>query len=273
MSLTNTAKVNYNDHSTEYKNLYDIRKKLTEIYTSLKYLQEARSSSCSGLKILELGCGNGEFMLEALSQDAEYVSGMDLSDSMIISAENLLNQFPKSKYSLRVGNAFEPSALLSQYSHNEFSNIIANWLIGYAESPEVLGEFFASCRAILRPGGRIFGIFLNESVIDKTQESMEKMHSITSRHEIIQVFNDYASSKIYFLNPENGEDLFQVESNIFKKQCIRRLLEENGFEVLKISPLEYSDEIYKYGFTPGDFRAYTEEIGMVYCFLAVSLGV
>ena len=74
MSLTNTAKVNYNDHSTEYKNLYNIRKKLTEIYTYLNYHQETHSSSYSGLKILGLGCGNGEFMLEALSRDAEYVS-------------------------------------------------------------------------------------------------------------------------------------------------------------------------------------------------------
>ena len=74
MSLTNTAKVNFNDHSTVQKNLYDIQKKLTEIYTYLKYLQETRSSSCSDLKILDLGCSNGEFMLEALSQDAEYVS-------------------------------------------------------------------------------------------------------------------------------------------------------------------------------------------------------
>ena len=74
MSLNKTAKVNYNDHSTEYKNLYNTRKKLTEIYAYLKYLQETRSSSCSGLKIIDLGCGNGEFMLEALSWDAQYVS-------------------------------------------------------------------------------------------------------------------------------------------------------------------------------------------------------
>ena len=270
MSIILGAKEAYNENSDLYKHLSNLRKHLTETYTTLRYLQDSSTNFSNGLKILDLGCGGGEFLLEALNHGADFVAGMDLSSSMISSASTLLASFPTTKYSLVTGNSFDNGMLLSTFPNVQFDNIIANWLISYAESPQILGDFFASCRTILKPGGRIFGICPNESLIERTQESLSKRHTITSKYEILNVENDFAYAKVTFVDPQSQENLFELNVNIYKKQCIRRLLEENGFEVLKLSPIEFSSEIVNYGFTPSDFRAYTEEIGVVYCFLAES---
>ena len=55
-----------------------------------------------------------------------------------------------------MGNAFDQGLLQTLYNDIIFDNIIANWLINYAESVQVLQEFFLSCKILLKPGGNFW---------------------------------------------------------------------------------------------------------------------
>ena len=97
------------------------------------------------------------------------------------------------------------------------------------------------------------------------------MHIPVTRYEIVRVEEDFAVARVKFLNPADGKEMFEVSCNVVKRDCIRNLLKKSGFKILKLSPIEYSEEIEKYGFIPQQFRAHTDEIGIIYCFLAESV--
>ena len=62
--------------------------------------------------------------------------------------------------------------------------------------------------------------------------------------------------------------MFDTVHTVHSMQCIRRVLEENGYQVLRLGPLVVSDEITENGMTMQDFRGHTEEVGVYYSFLA-----
>ena len=189
---------------------------------------------------------------------------------MIISASVLLEKIPNSKFQLGIGNCFSSEFLLSNFSNIYFDNIVAAWLINYASSCEELKSLFVACRELLKPGGRFFGIMPNDSVIDRTQESLEKMETQTCEVEILEKEEDFASARLKFLKPGTKEIMLEVSNTIFRKDYVKKMLEESNFEVLRQNPIEISPDIEKFNYTKDNFRAYTEEIGTAYCFLAIA---
>ena len=163
---------------------------------------------------------------------------------------------------------FEPGLLESTYSGMKFDNITANWLIGYTGTVQRLSDFFAACKGILKPGGRILGICANDSLVENTQESLDKLNPKIVIYETLKKEDDFGTCKVTFLNPSNGEKMFESVHNVYSKQCIRRVLEENGYQVLRLGPLEVSDEISNHGMNSEEFRGHTEEIGVYNFFLA-----
>ena len=158
--------------------------------------------------------------------------------------------------------------MISSYNETKFDNIIANWLIGYAENFEMLKQFFIGCKNILKPDGRIFGIFANDSLIDNTEESMSKMHVKSSHYAILSKEQDFARADVTFLDMNTGAEMFKVQVNVFRKEVIRRALNEAGFDVVKLGPVEVSEKYEEHGYSLDQFRAYTDEIGIVNCFSA-----
>ena len=128
MNISEASKEAYNSNSHLYKNVNTIKKKLSETYTTLKYLQNSSTSPASDLKILDLGCGGGEIMYEVLTSGSLFVSGLDISESMLSNASSLLQEFPNSSYSFQICNAFELGLLQTLYNDIIFDNIIANCL-------------------------------------------------------------------------------------------------------------------------------------------------
>ena len=268
MDLATAAKVDYSNNVQNYKNFSTPKKKHAETYTILKSLQDSPTDCAKGLKILDIACGAGEFILEAFHNGAEFVAGLDISESMISTTRSLLAEFPESSYSLTVGNAFEPGLLESTYRDIKFDNITANWLIGYAGNVQILWDFFAGCKKILKSGGRISGICGNYSLVENTEESLGKLNPKIVHYEVLKREEEFATCKISFLNPNTGEKMFDTVHSVHSKQCIRRVLEENGYHVLRLGPLVVSDEIAEHGMTMHDFRGHTEEVGVYYSFLA-----
>lgn len=266
MNILENAKENYDGNGKLYKVMNNLKKELTETYTALKYCR-----SCSQpFNVLDLGCGSGEVSRAVLEKGADFVVGIDLSSTMIESAEIILQSFEKSRYQLLVGNCFDSDLLVSSCPELKFDYIIANWLINYAESPEALKAFFVTCKKLLKPMGRIFGIYPNDSLIDHTEESHGKMALVSVNYEILGREQDFAPAKVKLLNSSTGETFMELLCNVFRKDFIRKTLEESGFEVEHIGPVDPSPEIEAHGFRLEEFRAYTDEIGVVSCFLAVS---
>ena len=88
-------------------------------------------------------------------------------------------------------------------------------------------------------------------------------------HRIIRKEDDHAISSVNFTNLQTGEE-FEAVDRIWKKNTIRRALEETGFEILKLSPLEIDPKVLENQYTPDYFAEATDEIGLYYCALAIS---
>ena len=270
MSSSEIAKERYNQSGNDYVKRYSIKKLLSETYTSLKYLQDKSKNFAKDLRILDLGCGGGEFIIESLRHGARHVSGLDISETMIKAARANLLDYSAESYTLGLCDCLNPRELLNCIGDEKYDNIVANWLINYSEDYFQLVRFFKGCHQVLKPGGRVSGIFTNESVIEHTEEAMSKMQFKVSHYQILQKYEDFANARLQFLNPQTAEILFELNINIFTKNSVRKALEEANFEIIKIGPVEYSPDIADFNYSPEHFRAYTEEIGIEYCFVAVS---
>ena len=194
---------------------------------------------------------------------------MDISESMLENCANLLQSIDPSKYTLKIGNIFNPDEVKLFCSEIKFDNIVSMWVLCYAETYEILASFFATCKELLKPNGKLFLVFSNESIIDFNKESHEKQKIKCVTHRIIRKEDDHAISSVNFTNLQTGEE-FEAVDRIWKKNTIRRALEETGFEILKLSPLEIDPKVLENQYTPDYFAEATDEIGLYYCALAIS---
>ncbi|OMJ77848.1 hypothetical protein SteCoe_22483 [Stentor coeruleus] len=268
MSMAEDAKKHYDESGDKYGSLSIDKKYLTELYTTLKCLRDHTSNYAEGLRILDLACGCGELLLEFLKNGASFVSGMDISSTMISASASTLAEISSDRFSLHIGDCLSSEVLESVYSSVKFDNITANWLINYSESVDKLRSFFKTCHGLLNPKGRIFCIFTNDSMIDNLEESESKVHIVTSYYKILEKFDTHAHAQLRLINPKTSEVIIDTQINIFRKNTIVQCLEETGFRVLRISPIDIRDDYAEFGYTIDQFRAYTDEIGIVYCLLA-----
>lgn len=268
MNISEEAKKHYDETGDQYRSLSIDKKYITEFYTTLKCLRDRTSNYAEGLRILDLACGCGELLLEFLKNGASFVSGMDISSTMISSSASTLAEIPPDRFSLHTGDCLSSETLESVYSSGKFDNITANWLINYSESVEKLLNFFKTCHGLLNPKGRVFCIFTNDSLIDHLEESESKVHIVTSYYKILEKFDTYARAQLQLINPKTSEIIIDTQVNIFRKNTLVKCLEEAGFRVLKIQPVEVREDYVEFGYTIDQFRAYNDEIGIVYYLLA-----
>ena len=120
-------KNSYNQKGDLYKHsTFDPTNKYCQIYTSLKYLQNKETNSLEGLSILEIACGGGLLMLEALNQGAAHITGVDISETMLKSASEVLQNIDSSKYTLKCGDCTDSQTINSLLFNEKFDIIIGN---------------------------------------------------------------------------------------------------------------------------------------------------
>ena len=210
-------------------------------------------------------------MQELLTNGASHVTGFDISEYMLQQASESLKSFEDSKYSLIHGSCLDFDHLKSVFNEEKFDVIIANWLICHLESVEDLSTFFKNCKFLIKPKGKLFCLYHNDSVIDQLDESLSKHSFDLIRMTPVNLLSEPAVFDYKFLDPSTGEFLFQIKDFVYRKNTTVRLLQENGFEVVKIGPLELNPDIGSNGWTPEQFRDLTEEVGIVQCFLVASV--
>jgi ubiquinone/menaquinone biosynthesis C-methylase UbiE len=143
------------NHKNSTKNLYNrtasewIRGEPTSLsdFTARPFVLEL-CEPVAGLRVLDIGCGEGYCSRELSRRGAAWVHGIDLSESMIAAAK--LQQIEDSLgISYEVGCATN----LKQFHDGEIDLVVAVFLFNYLTIAHTQ-ECMAEVARILRPGGR-----------------------------------------------------------------------------------------------------------------------
>ena len=102
----------------------------------------------SGLRVLDLGCGEGYCSRELYRRGAREVYGLDLSERMIAAACQEEAREPLG-IQYQVGNATE----LSQFADQDVDLVLAVFLFNYLDISQTR-QCMAEIARVLRPGGR-----------------------------------------------------------------------------------------------------------------------
>lgn len=107
----------------------------------------------TGLKVLDLGCGEGYCTRELSKRGATQVYGVDLSENMIRAATQ-----QEKKHSLNIQYENACATNLKQFGDNDFDLVLAVFLFNYLNNTQTK-QCMSEVVRILRPGGRfIFSI-------------------------------------------------------------------------------------------------------------------
>jgi ubiquinone/menaquinone biosynthesis C-methylase UbiE len=141
----------YNGDARHYHEIHYIDKK--ETYTPLKqrqiYIEEMIESLAlpRGAKVLDVGCGPGQLVLNLLKQGYD-VKGVDISSGMVDEARMLVraNGFPEFN-GTSVGDIEK-----LEFRDREFDVVVASGVIEYQNDDDVA---LKEMRRVLKPGGHL----------------------------------------------------------------------------------------------------------------------
>ena len=209
-------KNSYNQKGDHYKNsTFDPTNKYSKIYTSLKHLQNKETNSLEDLKILEIACGGGLLLLEALNQGAAHVTGVDISETMLKSASEVLQNIDNSKYTLKCGDCTDSQTINTLFPNEKFDCIVANWMLSNLKNYESLLSFFNICKSLLKPNGTVSFITGNQSLITHFEESTSNFFFKKCRIIPVDLELRPAEVEIIFLNTITGEETFRVKNFVY----------------------------------------------------------
>lgn len=184
---------------------------------------EARSflavlGNVSGMKVLDLACGEGFYTRQLKQAGAADVLGVDISEEMIALAEEEEQCAPP-------GIRYTCADALTLDLGESFDLVTATYLLHYSASQSELGEMCRRIAAHLRPGGRL--VCINENPM--------------------QSASDYAGYAQYGFN--KLVDLPRVEGSPINYAMI------SGRKMIRFSAFFYSRESYEKALTCAGFGA------------------
>ncbi|CAG9314813.1 unnamed protein product [Blepharisma stoltei] len=233
-------------------------------YTIIKGLSPSKtySQDClSGMKILDLACGQGREIGHLLEKGAQEVIGLDISQEMVETAKKLLShiEFPGRKFSVYRADCFSSQEVLSVLPLSEyqcyFDAISAFWLHCCAQNLERLSEGFLLCNKLLKLGGEMAFITANPRVATE----YETFRELTS-HDFFAILknpgnsNGIPTSEIAFVDLQTREEKFVLIAYIYSLEQFSMVLGDNGFEMVESSGFEANPEFNLNGFSE-QFRA------------------
>ena len=122
-------------------------KHFTERYTFFKAVGEVR-----GLQLLDVACGEGFYSRQFRDAGAEVV-GVDISCEMIrLAKEKEAQQSKGIRY--EVADATALAQFVEQTGLKLFDLAVAEWLLDYADTLEMLRQMCRSLASVVKPGGR-----------------------------------------------------------------------------------------------------------------------
>ncbi|MGI5825807.1 MAG: class I SAM-dependent methyltransferase [Patescibacteria group bacterium] len=153
----------------------------------------------SKTRILDIGCGHGDFMQDIYRKTSE-VYGLD-PDSRAIEK----NQIIKKK---TVGNAES-----LPYKENFFDMVVLAWVLEHLNAPE---RVFAEICRVLKPGGRV--VFLTPN---------DNNYNVWLSRLIADAFHDFLTRRLY---GRQEHDTYKAVYRVNTPKQIDKILQANGFE-------------------------------------------
>jgi SAM-dependent methyltransferase len=116
-----------------------------------RYLERARACTASSRRLLEIGCGNGFFLEQALDQGVEEVFGIEPSAAAIASASPRVRS-----------HIVEDVLRTDQFPAESFDIVCLLQVLDHLPAPQ---ESLAECWRLLRPGGVVLCLQHNERAL------------------------------------------------------------------------------------------------------------
>lgn len=183
---------------------------------------------CSGLAILDAGCGDGHHARRWRQAGAARVAGVDVSPAMIALAREAEQAAP-------LGIVYACSAvedLPDLYCDAGFDVALASYLLHYAPTGDVLDRMCGRLANALKPGGRLVALAENpdqqpENYAGYARYGFDKQ-ALEPRRE---------GSRIRY-SLVSGRQLIHFDTWWYSRQRYQSALERAGFEAIRWHPLE-----------------------------------
>ena len=202
-----------------------------EMFTAKKM-----TGSLLGLSVLDLACGYGLYMREAVNSGASHVIGVDISSEMISLAKTY-------QYDENSSIDFIISDVCDLGIVGSFDIIIAAWLFNYADSAKKLKTMFKVAAANLKPSGKLIA-FIQSPLFDLNKGDFGK-YGVKVLNQISHE-NGYTYSAQFVTEPPIDFSGYSWSFDIYKQA-----ISEAGFKYSKWQELIIPDEqktIYPIGF-------------------------
>ncbi|CAG9322775.1 unnamed protein product [Blepharisma stoltei] len=228
------------NHAIYNEQLKSGRRYYCEEYNVIKELALNRefSDNClENMRILDLGCGSGEFVAHMIQKGAQTAIGIDISQKMIDDANNLLSSQPQlsSRFSFAKANCFSIENVqeilpLEKYA-GYFDAITSIFLLCYAQSERELNDLFCLCNKYLKENGTFAFITTNPRIALEFPEYQEKTKTGGFRLLSLQENNGLPLLEGGFCDIDTNELRFTVSNIIYSRAQIQSASEQNGFEI------------------------------------------
>ncbi|CAG9311428.1 unnamed protein product [Blepharisma stoltei] len=251
---------------------------LCEYFTIFKNISptgNGEGQCLSNMRILDLGCGNGDISIESLRRGAKFAVGIDFAENLLSRAREIANEagFMESHYSFIKANAFQSETVFEQLpleTHREtFDVVFLLWILDYSQTYEDFKRLIQLAASYLKPGGTLMILENNHAVATNTEEVNKKnkfgdwvCSNPTWNVDHWQIENTY-------IDPQTQRRNYTEHLEIFTKEQYQEALQLAGLTLEKFGPLELDPRYSDLGFQESDFCCLTEEIGAYYHYKGV----
>jgi len=226
-------KESYNKHSDLYKSYSRANSDLranTETYTCFKHL-----GNLSGLRVLDLGCGDGSNVFKASECGAEELVGVDISESMVQKAIAGAKQLSlDTKCRFYTGDCLSFESVKSLLGDCKFDAVMSFYLVPYATSIEELLEYFRICEHFLKEEGLAFSVCSNPALV----RNLPLIQSYLKHMEILPLEPQNNLEKVVIKFYGEDSESFEVHNTIFSMEDFQSATNQTNLELLKASSLE-----------------------------------
>ncbi|KAL2434639.1 hypothetical protein ABEF95_005778 [Exophiala dermatitidis] len=211
----------YNEVAAHYEQIYDtpaVRIIWDSFVRELPLLGDWQDSS-----LLDLACGTGKGLHEALKLGASTLVGIDISKEMI-------EECNEDKFQLHVADCSQSLDHLAGLSPNSFDYIMDLWLLNYAtEGRSQLLRFWLNINKYLKPTtGTFVGIIQNqETLIPHSMENFE--YGVKeSGLEKLPTGDGYKMDVEFNTGPKVSFQTYVLDKDVFEKTA-----QEAGMELVR----------------------------------------
>ena len=221
-----------------------------ELYTVFYYLSINinYSSTClTGLKVLEIGCGAGEYCKSALNHGAQFVLGLDISTYQINLAKMDFaeSEVPESCYLFEKSDYLHEFAMcreiINRYS-SYFDKAMSFWTLSMAKNTSEVLEIVKNVFRLIKNKGDAVFLVVNPGIIEhfQTFKSLPRIENMEFTG--VEECEDYFLLTCNILEPYSSEIFMEVKHNVYSLDQLKKIFSTFNLEIKHSGPLDLVPE-------------------------------